>query len=241
MRQAVARGRRRRLRGDRLPRVLRPRGDRARHRRGSCSRSPASATSCATCPRGRGRRHRAVELPDRDPVRDDRGGARHRQRGRAQARRAVARLRAAARPGAARRRRARRRRSRCCPARATSAPRSSAIPACTTIAFTGSLPVGLEIVRAAAEIVPGQRHLKRVVAELGGKNCVIVDADADLDEAVPAIVVLGVRLRRPEVLGGLAGAGPRGDRRPADRAARRRRRGARRRPGRAGSGPRSRR
>jgi RHH-type proline utilization regulon transcriptional repressor/proline dehydrogenase/delta 1-pyrroline-5-carboxylate dehydrogenase len=61
-------------------------------------------------------------------------------------------------------------------------------PAVHTIAFTGSLPVGLEIVRAAAEVGPGQQHLKRVVAELGGKNCVIVDDDADLDEAVPAIV-----------------------------------------------------
>jgi RHH-type proline utilization regulon transcriptional repressor/proline dehydrogenase/delta 1-pyrroline-5-carboxylate dehydrogenase len=57
-----------------------------------------------------------------------------------------------------------------------------------TIAFTGSMAVGLEIVRAAAEVVPGQRHLKRVIAELGGKNCVLVDADADLDDAVPAIV-----------------------------------------------------
>jgi RHH-type proline utilization regulon transcriptional repressor/proline dehydrogenase/delta 1-pyrroline-5-carboxylate dehydrogenase len=57
-----------------------------------------------------------------------------------------------------------------------------------TIAFTGSLPVGLEIVRAAGDTPAGQRHLKRVVAELGGKNCIIVDADADLDEAVPAIV-----------------------------------------------------
>src|SRR6202030_3270816 len=57
-----------------------------------------------------------------------------------------------------------------------------------TIAFTGSLPVGLEIVRAAAETVPSQKHIKRVIAELGGKNCVIVDADADLDDAVPAIV-----------------------------------------------------
>ena len=57
-----------------------------------------------------------------------------------------------------------------------------------TIAFTGSQPVGLEIIRAAAEVVPGQRYLKQVVAELGGKNCVIVDADADLDEAVPGIV-----------------------------------------------------
>jgi predicted delta-1-pyrroline-5-carboxylate dehydrogenase group 2 len=61
-------------------------------------------------------------------------------------------------------------------------------PAVATIAFTGSLPVGLEIVRAAAETAPGQKHIKQVVAELGGKNCVIVDSDADLDEAVPAIV-----------------------------------------------------
>jgi RHH-type proline utilization regulon transcriptional repressor/proline dehydrogenase/delta 1-pyrroline-5-carboxylate dehydrogenase len=57
-----------------------------------------------------------------------------------------------------------------------------------TVAFTGSLAVGLEIVRAAAETPAGQLHIKRVVAELGGKNCMIVDADADLDEAVPAIV-----------------------------------------------------
>ena len=61
-------------------------------------------------------------------------------------------------------------------------------PEVSTIAFTGSQPVGLEIIRAAAEMAPGQKHIKRVVAELGGKNCVIVDADADLDEAVPAIV-----------------------------------------------------
>jgi RHH-type proline utilization regulon transcriptional repressor/proline dehydrogenase/delta 1-pyrroline-5-carboxylate dehydrogenase len=60
-------------------------------------------------------------------------------------------------------------------------------PEVAAIAFTGSLPVGREIVRAAAEISDGQRHFKQVVAELGGKNCVIVDSDADLDEAVPAI------------------------------------------------------
>jgi RHH-type proline utilization regulon transcriptional repressor/proline dehydrogenase/delta 1-pyrroline-5-carboxylate dehydrogenase len=57
-----------------------------------------------------------------------------------------------------------------------------------TIAFTGSGPVGLEIMRTAADVPPGGRHLKRVVAEMGGKNCVIVDSDADLDDAVPAIV-----------------------------------------------------
>ncbi len=61
-------------------------------------------------------------------------------------------------------------------------------PGVQTIAFTGSMPVGVEIGRAAAVVAPGQRHLKRVVSELGGKNCVIVDSDADLDEAVPGIV-----------------------------------------------------
>jgi RHH-type proline utilization regulon transcriptional repressor/proline dehydrogenase/delta 1-pyrroline-5-carboxylate dehydrogenase len=61
-------------------------------------------------------------------------------------------------------------------------------PDVAAIAFTGSLPVGREIIRTAAETADGQRHFKQVVAELGGKNCVIVDADADLDEAVPAIV-----------------------------------------------------
>jgi RHH-type proline utilization regulon transcriptional repressor/proline dehydrogenase/delta 1-pyrroline-5-carboxylate dehydrogenase len=59
-------------------------------------------------------------------------------------------------------------------------------PRIHVIAFTGSLPVGRSIIRAAAET--SERHFKQVVAELGGKNCVIVDGDADLDEAVPAIV-----------------------------------------------------
>src|SRR3954467_7270213 len=61
-------------------------------------------------------------------------------------------------------------------------------PRVHTIAFTGSSAVGLEIVRTAAETPDGQSHLKRVVAEMGGKNCVLVDADADLDDAVPAIL-----------------------------------------------------
>jgi RHH-type proline utilization regulon transcriptional repressor/proline dehydrogenase/delta 1-pyrroline-5-carboxylate dehydrogenase len=61
-------------------------------------------------------------------------------------------------------------------------------PRVHTIAFTGSNAVGLEIIRSAAEIRDGQNHLKRVVAEMGGKNCVIVDSDADLDEVVPALV-----------------------------------------------------
>jgi RHH-type proline utilization regulon transcriptional repressor/proline dehydrogenase/delta 1-pyrroline-5-carboxylate dehydrogenase len=59
-------------------------------------------------------------------------------------------------------------------------------PRVDTIAFTGSSAVGLEIMRSALETSSGR--LKRVVAEMGGKNCVIVDADADLDEAIPEIV-----------------------------------------------------
>ncbi len=61
-------------------------------------------------------------------------------------------------------------------------------PRVHVIAFTGSAPVGLEILRAAAETPDEQGHVKRVVSEMGGKNCVIVDADADLDEAVPELV-----------------------------------------------------
>ena len=57
-----------------------------------------------------------------------------------------------------------------------------------TIAFTGSGAVGLELLRQAAGKPPRAGALTRVVAEMGGKNCVLVDADADLDDAVPAIV-----------------------------------------------------
>jgi RHH-type proline utilization regulon transcriptional repressor/proline dehydrogenase/delta 1-pyrroline-5-carboxylate dehydrogenase len=59
------------------------------------------------------------------------------------------------------------------------------------IAFTGSSAVGLEIIAAAARTPPEQAHVKRVIAEMGGKNCVIVDSDADLDDAVPGIVASG--------------------------------------------------
>jgi RHH-type proline utilization regulon transcriptional repressor/proline dehydrogenase/delta 1-pyrroline-5-carboxylate dehydrogenase len=61
-------------------------------------------------------------------------------------------------------------------------------PRVHVIAFTGSGAVGLDIVRAAAETPDGQRHVKRVVSEMGGKNCVIVDSDADLDDVVPGLI-----------------------------------------------------
>jgi RHH-type proline utilization regulon transcriptional repressor/proline dehydrogenase/delta 1-pyrroline-5-carboxylate dehydrogenase len=56
------------------------------------------------------------------------------------------------------------------------------------VTFTGSREVGLGIVERAARHQPGQRHVKRVVAEMGGKNPIIVDSDADLDVAVPAVL-----------------------------------------------------
>lgn len=56
------------------------------------------------------------------------------------------------------------------------------------IAFTGSRDVGLHILKQAAVVHPGQTHIKRVIAELGGKNAIIIDADADLDEAVQGVL-----------------------------------------------------
>jgi RHH-type proline utilization regulon transcriptional repressor/proline dehydrogenase/delta 1-pyrroline-5-carboxylate dehydrogenase len=61
-------------------------------------------------------------------------------------------------------------------------------PEVAIIAFTGSRVVGLRIWEAAGRTQPGQAQLKKVVCEMGGKNAIIVDDDADLDEAVPAIV-----------------------------------------------------
>ncbi|HKW98950.1 MAG TPA: L-glutamate gamma-semialdehyde dehydrogenase [Bryobacteraceae bacterium] len=55
------------------------------------------------------------------------------------------------------------------------------------IAFTGSRDVGLRINELAAKTQPGQRWIKRVIAEMGGKDAIIVDRDADLDKAVDGV------------------------------------------------------
>lgn len=57
-----------------------------------------------------------------------------------------------------------------------------------TIAFTGSKDVGLGIIETASMQQPGQHVVKRVIAEMGGKNAIIVDETADLDEAVTGVV-----------------------------------------------------
>jgi RHH-type transcriptional regulator, proline utilization regulon repressor / proline dehydrogenase / delta 1-pyrroline-5-carboxylate dehydrogenase len=61
-------------------------------------------------------------------------------------------------------------------------------PDVALIAFTGSLKVALLINEQASRTGGGQQFVKKVIAEMGGKNAVIVDADADLDEAVKGVV-----------------------------------------------------
>ncbi len=61
-------------------------------------------------------------------------------------------------------------------------------PRTSLIAFTGSKAVGLDIIEASGSVPTGQPFVKRVVCEMGGKNAIIVDTSADLDEAV-----IGVR------------------------------------------------
>ncbi len=57
------------------------------------------------------------------------------------------------------------------------------------ISFTGSMEVGLRINELAAKTSPGQIWIKRVVAEMGGKDTIVVDETADLDAAAEGIVV----------------------------------------------------
>jgi 1-pyrroline-5-carboxylate dehydrogenase len=56
------------------------------------------------------------------------------------------------------------------------------------ISFTGSRDVGLRINELAAKTQPGQIWIKRVIAEMGGKDAIVVDADADLDKAVDGVL-----------------------------------------------------
>ena len=62
-------------------------------------------------------------------------------------------------------------------------------PRVALLCFTGSKAVGLDIIKASGVTPEEQHHVKKVVCEMGGKNAIIIDSSADLDEAV-----LGVRL-----------------------------------------------
>jgi len=64
-------------------------------------------------------------------------------------------------------------------------------PRVRMVAFTGSKEVGIRLYEQTAQVSPGQIWLKRCIAEMGGKNAVIIDDEADLEEAVAAAVVSG--------------------------------------------------
>lgn len=61
-------------------------------------------------------------------------------------------------------------------------------PDVALVAFTGSREVGLEIVANAGRTPEGAGQVKQVIAEMGGKNAIIIDADADIDAAVWPVV-----------------------------------------------------
>lgn len=61
-------------------------------------------------------------------------------------------------------------------------------PQVSLVVFTGSREVGLKIWETAARTVPGQPELKKVICEMGGKNPLIIDSGADLDEALPPAI-----------------------------------------------------
>ena len=119
---------------------------------------------------------------------------------------------------AARRRRAARARSTTCPA---PGPRWATSWSATRGSTSSPSPGPWRSACASSPrrpSTPAAEGIKQVIAEMGGKNAIIVDADADLDVAVPEVGRLGLPLRRPEVLGGLPGDRPRGGLRELRRA-----------------------
>ena len=61
-------------------------------------------------------------------------------------------------------------------------------PEVNIIAFTGSLEVGTKLLSIGTQLQPGQTHIKKVIAEMGGKNTIIIDSDADLDDAIVGVI-----------------------------------------------------
>ncbi len=61
-------------------------------------------------------------------------------------------------------------------------------PKIAVIAFTGSMEVGLHIVERAAHVSQGQTFVKKIISEMGGKNAILIDDDADIEKAVPAVL-----------------------------------------------------
>jgi 1-pyrroline-5-carboxylate dehydrogenase len=68
------------------------------------------------------------------------------------------------------------------------------------IAFTGSVGVGCHINELAAKVQEGQIWLKRVIAEMGGKDSIIVDSEADVDDAVNGVIASAFGFQGQNVL-----------------------------------------
>ena len=217
MRQAVARGRRRRVRGDRLPRVLRPRGDRARGRARELLQVPGERNEMRYAPRGVA----AVISPWNFPLAIPCGmtaGAlatgnsvvlKPAEQSPGCALMLVQALRAGGVPASA---------ISLLPGEGDVGAALVAHPRVQTIAFTGSLPVGLEITRAAGIVAPGQQPHQARGRRTGRQELRDRRLRRRSRRGGPGHRRLGLRLRRAEVLGGGSGPGPRGDRRSADRA-----------------------
>ena len=118
-----------------------------------------------------------------------------------------------------------------------SARRSSATATCTRSRSRARCRSGSRSSAPPPRSAPGQHHIKRVDRRARRQELRDRRRRRRPRRGRPGDRLLGVRVRRPEVLGGVAGAGPRGDRRPADRAGRRRGPRARRRPGGRSSAP----
>jgi RHH-type proline utilization regulon transcriptional repressor/proline dehydrogenase/delta 1-pyrroline-5-carboxylate dehydrogenase len=61
-------------------------------------------------------------------------------------------------------------------------------PDISLIAFTGSVETGNRIIEKAAKVQSEQPNVKKIISEMGGKNAIIIDDDADLDDAVPGVL-----------------------------------------------------
>jgi len=58
----------------------------------------------------------------------------------------------------------------------------------STVIFTGSKDVGLKLIEMGGYTNQKQKHVKKVIAEMGGKNAIVIDSDADIDEAVKGVL-----------------------------------------------------
>ena len=62
-------------------------------------------------------------------------------------------------------------------------------PGISIISFTGSFEVGSQIIKTAGQIAKDQKDIKKCVVEMGGKNAIVIDSSADLNEAIRGVLI----------------------------------------------------